>query len=226
MANKKIKKIPLNKECLVETLLLRNISIRKLGSETKFGWTTKSVERGIKDGEVSPALMDALGKYLDVDTDYLSGKYHRYFEKINNELFVEILKNQLKAEKFPYLLKQQRIKYDDEFLYDRYLEYTLIIHDISMRQYDILLPEKKKKFQMDLEDAIGPVMIRHFPHNAKGEDTWLDVYKLKNDIENFYSDEPQDLEGLITIDVDESSLLEGKYANIPTIGGPNHENQK
>ena len=38
-----------------------------------------------KIGEISPQLMDALGQYLNVDTDYLSGKYHRDAEKIKDE---------------------------------------------------------------------------------------------------------------------------------------------
>ena len=69
----------------MEALQLRNSSIRRLGDDFDFGWSSKSIERGIKDGEVSPELMDALGQYLDVDTDYLSGKYHREAEKIKDE---------------------------------------------------------------------------------------------------------------------------------------------
>ena len=103
MRNKKFKKVPLDRECLMEALQLRNSSIRKLGTDYDFGWSSKSVERGIKDGEISPQLMDALGRYLDVDTDYLSGKYHRDAEKIKDESVCVILKSGLKAQKFPYL---------------------------------------------------------------------------------------------------------------------------
>lgn len=76
MANKKMRKIPLNKECLREALELRNTSIRKLGEDYGFDWSSKSIERGIKEGEVSADLLDALGRYLDIEPDYLSGKYH------------------------------------------------------------------------------------------------------------------------------------------------------
>ncbi len=183
------KKFPLDRECLTEVLKLRNSSIRRLGADYNFGWSSKSIERGIKDGEVSPELMDTLGKYLDVDTDYLSGKYHREAEKIKDESVREIFKSQLKAEKFPYILKQQRIKYDGKLLYHRYLEYILIIHDISLRQFDEMIFGKQKAFQLDLEDAIATVLMKHFPHNAQGHDTWPAIYKIKNDIENYYTDE-------------------------------------
>lgn len=226
MANKKIKKVPLDKGCLLEALRLRNISIRKLGSDYDFGWTSKSVERGIKDGRVSVELMEALGKFLDVDTDYLSGKYHRACEKTNIHLLAETLKKQLKAEKFPYLLKQQLSRYDNEFLYSKYLEYILTIHEISMRQFDSLTQEKKKDFQLDLEDAIASVLIKHFPHNVKGEDTWPEVYRVKIEIENYNANEPQELKSLSANDVDNSDIFEEKYRNLQTIGVRGNENKK
>lgn len=191
MANKKLKKVPLDRACLMEALQLRNSSVRGLGTDYRFGWSSKSIERGIKDGEVSPELMDALGKYLDVDTDYLSGKYHRDAEKIKDKSVFVILKSALKVDKFPYIRKQQRIKYDGKFLYDRYLEYILIIHDISMHQFDEMLFEKQKAFQLDLEEAIATVLIKHFPYNALGQDIWPDIYRLKNEIGNYNPDEPE-----------------------------------
>ncbi len=191
MANRKIKKVPLDRECLMKALQLRSSSIRSLGADYNFGWSSKSIERGIKDGEISPELMDALGKYLDVDTDYLSGKYHRDAEKIQDESGSVILKSGLNPDKFPYIRKQQRIKYDGKFLYERYLEYILIIHDISMRQFDEMLFEKQKAFQLDLEDAIAKVLIKYFPYNALGQDIWPDIYRFKYDIENNNPDEPE-----------------------------------
>lgn len=226
MGNKKIKKVPLHRECLMEALQLRNSSIRRLGEDYDFGWSSKSIERGIRDGEVSPELLDALGQHLDVDTDYLSGKYHRYAEKIKTESVIEGLKLGLKADKFPYLLKQQRIKYDGKFLYDRYLKYILIIHDVSMRQFYEMLFEKQKSFQLDLEDAIASVLVKHFPHNALGQDIYPAVYRLKNDIENYNPDEPEISEDLIMAQSNRTNLLEEKYADCPLIGGTDNENQK
>lgn len=226
MANKKIKKVPLDRECLMEALQLRNSSIRKLGKDFDFGWSSKSIERGIKDGEVSPELMDALGQHLDVDTDYLSGKYHRNADKIEAESVCVRLKSRLKANKFPYIRKQQRMKYDGKILYDRYLEHILIIHDISMSQFDEMLFEKQKALQLDLEDAVATVLIKHFQYNAQGQDIWPAIYRLKNDIENYNPNEPEIPEDFIMVESDERNLLEDKYADCKVIGGSDNENQK
>lgn len=226
MTSKKIKKVPLDRECLMEALQLRNSSIRRLGENDGCGWSSKSIERGIKDGEVSPKLMDALGQYLDIDTDYLSGKYHRDAENIKAESVRVRLKSGLKADKFPYIRKQQRIKYDGKFLYDRYLEYILIIHGISMGQFDKMPIEKQKAFQLDLEDAVATILVKHFPYNTQGKDIWPDIYRLKNDIENYNSDEPKIIEDFIMVESDGTNLLEDKYADCLLIGGSDNENQE
>ena len=226
MANKKLKKVPLDRDCLMDALQLRNRSIRKIGADYAFGWSSRSVARGIKDGEISPQLMDALGQYLDVDTDYLSGKYHREAEKIKDESLCVILKSQLKAKKFPYILKRQRVKYGGKFVYERYLEYILIIHDISKGQFDKLLFDKQKAFQLDLEDAIAPVLIKHFPYNALGQDIWPAIHKLKSDIENYDPDEPEIPEDFIMVESDETEPFKDKYSDFQIRGGSDNENQK
>lgn len=226
MANKKIKKVPLDRDCLLEALQLRNSSIRGLGADFDFGWSSKSIERGIKEGEVSPELLDALGQYLDVDTDYLSGKYHRNAEKIKNKIVCTNLKIGLKADKFPYLRKQQRTKYDGKFLYDKYLEYILIIHDISMRQFDEMMFEEQKALQMDLEDAVAKVLIKYFPSNAFGQDIWPDIYRLKNDIQNYNPDEPEIPEDFGIYANDQTNRFADKYEDYQLIGDFEDENQK
>ncbi len=226
MSYKKIKKIPLDRECLMEALQLRNSSIRRLGADYDFSWSSKSIERGIINGEVSAELMDALGQYLDVDTDYLSGKYHRNAEDIKVESVYEILKSGLKADIFPYFRKQQRIKYDGKSLYKKYLEYILIIHDISMRQFDEMLFENQKAFQLDLEDAVANVLIKHFPNNAMGQDLWPEIYRLMNDIENYDPDEPEILEVLLMGESDETNPFENNFEDCQLTESSDNENQK
>lgn len=226
MANKKMKKVPLDRDCLIEALQLRNSSIRSLGVKNKLGWSSKSIERGLKVGEVSRDLMDALGQHLDVDTDYLSGKYHRDAEKIKDESISAILKSELTADKFPYILKLQRIKYDGKYLYEKYLENILIIHDISVHQFNEMIFEKQKTFQLDLEEAIARVLMKHFSYNAMGQDIFPEIYKIANDIENYNPDEPEIPDDFRTYDSDGTNLLKDRFADCRLIGGSDNGNQK
>lgn len=193
MANKKMKKIPLNKECLKEALNLRNTNIKKLGEDVNFGWSSKSIERGLKEGEVSAELLDALGRNLDIEPDYLSGKYHQICKKIadNDDIMYSILKKGLCAKKFPYLKKQQSANYNGEFLYSKYLEYILIIHDISKKQFQEMTFERQKEFQLSLEDAIVPVLMKYFSKNAMEQDLYPEIYRLRMEIDSYDPDEPE-----------------------------------
>lgn len=188
MANKEIKKLPLNKECLNEALKFRNCSIRSLGRDYKFGWSSKSVERGIKEGLVSTELIDALGQYLDVDPNYLSGIYHRDIDRIKDESVRNNLKLGLKVSKFPYFLSKRHSLPKGKFLYDYYLENILNIHDISTMQFDNLDLENKRDFQLELEDAIAQVLLRYFKKNSLDLDLYPEVYRLKSEIEDYYYD--------------------------------------
>lgn len=189
---KKSKKVPMDKECVMEALHLRNCSIRKLGKDVDhFEWSSKSIERGLKDGEASPDLLDALGKYLNVEPDYLSGKYHRECEKIKDIDISSAMKRNLHAEQFPYLKKQKRTLIEGKFIYEKCLEYLLISHDISPIQFEEMTFEQKKIFQSALENAIAPVLLKHFPQNAMGHNSFPEIYELLNSIEEYNPDEPE-----------------------------------
>lgn len=190
MGRKESFKVPINKECLKEALQLRKRSIRDLSRDQEhFSWSSRSVGRGLENGKVDPSLLDALGKYLDVDPDYLAGKYHKGIDKIKDEELRATFKSQLRADKFPYLRKQQRDKIEERFLYDKYLEYLLAIHEISLRQFNEMQPTARKEFQLDLEDAIAKVIMKHFPFNALGQDTWPEVYKIWYEIDSYDPEE-------------------------------------
>lgn len=193
MENKKRKKIPLNKECLKEALKLRNTSIRKLGEDPNLGWSSKTIERGIKAGEIYDNTLEALGQYLDIEPDYLSGKYHQICKKIadNDDAMYFILKKGLCAKKFPYLKKQQSEDYDEKPLYSKYLEYILIIHDISQKQFHEMTFEQQKEFQLCLEDAIVPVLMKYFSKNAMEQNLYPEIYRLRMEIDTYNPDESE-----------------------------------
>lgn len=208
MANKKMKKVPLDKDCLMEALKLRNSSIRKLGQDNaNYVCSSRTIGRALKDGEIASELLDALGQYLNVEPDYLSGKYHRICEKIadNDDIFCSILKKDLCVQKFPYIRKQQSEKYKGKSLYDKYIEFILIIHDISLVQFQNMPFEQQKAFQLSLEDAIVPVLMKFFSQNAMGQDVWPEIYRLRCNIDSYDPDEPEPPEDFFLEDTENSS---------------------
>ena len=189
MANKVKNKVPIDRKCFEEALKLRNSSIRKMGAVTGgIGWSEKTIRRALIDGQISPELLDDIAQHIDVDPEYLSGKYHRNAEKYDDPHIRAFALYNLKAERYPYLLKQQRDKIDNHFLYERYLENILIIHNLSLKQFNNLPFGIRKELQLELEESICKVLTKYFDKNAFGKELYPDIYRLHNDIEYYEPD--------------------------------------
>jgi len=66
MANKPVKKYPINKDIFMSILKDKNLSIRKLGAMKEFDYTDKSIGRALKIGYMSENLAISLSKELNV----------------------------------------------------------------------------------------------------------------------------------------------------------------
>jgi hypothetical protein len=165
MANKETPKIRVIRERLEEALRLRKTSIRKLGEIPEIERTEKTLRRCLNKGEMTPDLLDRIGKYLNVDPDYLSGVFGRGLDRIEDEHTRAVLMSQLNADRFPYpTLKKEQL----ELGYERYFEEILIMHHISMTQFLNLPHEQRQELQLEIETAITSAIEKHFTCDAKG----------------------------------------------------------
>jgi len=213
VANKETVKLPVNRTRFDEALKLRHSSIRKLGEAyDEIARTEKTIRRCLQQDEMSPDLLDRIGKFLDVDPDYISGKYDREIDKIKDKHLRSVLAAQLKAEKYPYLVKQQAKRFDGKFLYDKYLESILIIHDISLRQFKALPFEQQKSLQMDMEDAITSMIAKYFTCDAKGREGLPSLQYLYAMIDCYDPVEPEFSDDF-DMELHDEDVLDKKYAN-------------
>lgn len=192
MANKKSKKEPFQWERFLAAKRRAKISITKLGSKDDgIGWSEKTIRRAKADGEISPEILEALAKRLDIDPDYLRGKYDHFYDLIADgfdEKQREIyLKKMLDPGHYPYYRGKNQIK-----LYEGYMDGILMLHGISNRQYDELSPEKRKAFQIDIEKAVGTVIEKYFECDGRGQSGIPDLYSLEAQIECYEPDQPEE----------------------------------
>lgn len=192
MANKKSKKEPFQWERFLAAKRRAKISITKLGSKDDgIGWSEKTIRRAKADGKISPEILEALAKRLDIDPDYLRGKYDHFYDLIADgfdEKQREIyLKKMLDPGRYPYYRGKNQIK-----LYEGYMDGILMLHGISNRQYDELSPEKRKAFQIDIERAVGVVIEKYFECDGRGQSEIPDLYSLEAQIECYEPDQPEE----------------------------------
>ena len=192
MANKKSKQEPFQWERFLAAKRRAKISITKLGSKDDgIGWSEKTIRRAKADGKISPEILEALAKRLDIDPDYLRGKYDHFYDLIADgfdEKQREIyLKKMLDPGRYPYYRGKNQIK-----LYEGYMDGILMLHGISNRQYDELSPEKRKAFQIDIERAVGVVIEKYFECDGRGQSGIPDLYSLEAQIECYEPDQPEE----------------------------------
>lgn len=61
--------------------------------------------------------------------------------------------------------------------------------------------EQQKLLQLEIEDAIVPVLMKYFPQNAMGKDTYPEIYRLRETIDNFKLNEPEPPIGFFLDDI-------------------------
>lgn len=209
MANKKQEKVPINLERFNAVKKLRESSFRKLDQAySDIERSAKTIQRQLHSGEISPELLDKISRYWDIDPDYLSGKYDKVIDMIDDPDLRTFLKEKLlKPEKFPYLMVQMR---QQEF-YDRYFESILTIHGILGQQFSSLSPEQQKQLRLDMETAITHVISRFFTEDAKGQKGLPDLEYLYALIDNYDPDEPEQFDD-VYVDMDDNDPFEDKYS--------------
>ena len=75
MANRIKRKQPINRDWFRWVCSQRGVSMNGLAKKTE--WSSRQIRDGVNDGEMTPELLDACAKALDVHPDYLAGKYCR-----------------------------------------------------------------------------------------------------------------------------------------------------
>ena len=167
MSRNKIKKVEVNKEIFLYVLKQKNCSIRKLGDKgyKKVQRTEKQIRRYLNAGEMPVDVLYNIGKYLNVDPKFISGRIHSEINQISDEHVKRTLYNQLSLEKHPYPYESYSIKD-----YPIFFNTLLNINNISEEDFKKLSFEDRVFFHQDISLAILNVIIKYFEYNSKGED--------------------------------------------------------
>jgi len=229
MAKKESKKRAINVEWFKKVLKRQHASVISLGKErggTK--WTERTIRQSLQDGEMSPGLLNAIAKEIDVHPDYLAGKYCWTRElPIMNEPGVREYWDEhfLCPANYPYILFEQAKVGSHQHLVN-----TLIIHGISDAAFKNLDTETRQKIESSIDQATTELLHRWFP---KAESASLTDYYLAME----WQDERDVIEamldyleeqGLVEVYVPEPdenyvSPFEEKYKYLPIVSMPTME---
>lgn len=167
MANKKGKKVQIRRDTFLRIIREKGYTVDSLGEQPEIERSGKTIQRSLSSGEMSPDLLDRIGRFLDVDPTYLSGEYDRKFEEMKDSLQSPELTHYLctKTDRYPYSKHQT-----EQIDYKQYLLDTLQMNNISKEQFLALDSKKKRAFQFDLGMALYNVTKQYFKVDSKGRD--------------------------------------------------------
>lgn len=200
MANKPTLKVKVNKERFMKVLSEKNSSIRQLGKAyNEIQRTEKTIRLCLQNGEMPPDLLDNIARYLNVDPDYLAGVYDERANREESIIVQKWLKQILTPERYPYILKAQRV-----LDYSRHFNECLIMNSISIEQFKSLSPGERVQVRQEMALAIYRVIASHFPTDSLGKDTQDELLYLESAFASFDPFSPfAEMEG---IGIDENLL--------------------
>lgn len=170
MSNRKMDKVPLDAEWFKMVLRRKGVSVRSLGnadSENYVGWHEKTIRKAMQEGAISPKLLDAIGKKLDVYPPFLSGTdYAPALLFLNNKGDRDwLLKTYLSPERHPYSRKLQ----EDLGTY-RHMMNTLLMHGVSEEQFKELDVQRRRNLFTQLDNVVTHVLLDFFENCRRMDD--------------------------------------------------------
>lgn len=153
------------------------------------GWSARQIRASVKEGMMTPELLNACAKGLGVNPDYLAGKY-------NWTLSIEIMEDPgvkeywlgeiMQPSRHPYLQSvQARTSYSD------LQRDMLLLHGVGQEVYKALDKEHRQKLDVGLDRAITHVLQHYFPTAHQDESsmrTFDDTFQDESDVIEFMLD--------------------------------------
>lgn len=184
MANRIKRRQSINKKWFKWVCEQRSVSMNGLAKLT--GWSSRQIRDGVNNSEMTPELLDACAKALDVHPDYLAGKYCRtldYDIMRDDEVKQHWLETAMAPAAHPYrYFKQQGVNTRKHF------HNTLLLHNVEKGAFEYLDRNKREEIERVLDQAETRALKKFFPE-AKGGDwasyTFDDRFQNERDVIEF-----------------------------------------
>ena len=160
MGTKKMEKLRIDRDWFRWVLEQQGISIRSLGRDgSGIGWSTKSVQRALNEGLISPDLLDAVAKRANVPPAYLAGEYGWQLDVLpDDDSRDEYKRRYLRPEQHPYREAEQ-----ERLGIRGYIDATLLIHGVDKSEYEALDKGQRDKLFHLLDSKVTKVLSKWFP---------------------------------------------------------------
>ncbi len=190
MTKKKLFKVPLKKERLDQARKAKGLTITGLAGNKEdahdYICSERTIRRAIDSGEINPAILDQIGKKLNVNPGYLSGNFDWPLDEIDDPKIREVYREEF--------LTPERHSYSHHLLehtdYRKTLEMVLSSHGISQEEYKQQPSAVRREMESRIDELIVRTLRPVFPSAMWAEliqagfgykdMTMADVYEMLN----------------------------------------------
>lgn len=167
MAGKKKLKEPISGQWLKDVIKRRGYSVRAITNPKREGsidYDIRTVQRAIKDNEITPQVLDAIAKAIDVYPDFLRGKYLWTLD-LDIMRYPEVrehwLEYHLNPNLFPYCMYEQK-----NLGSRKHFMNTLLMHGVSEDEFRRLSKREQDSLKHRLNVRITETLKHWFPDTA------------------------------------------------------------
>lgn len=184
MYKKKITRKKVNKTIFYAILHSKKLSLESFDTEPELYIckdAKQTIYRNLKhpDGFRSDYL-DKIGKALDLDPNYLSGKLFFSYHFNSLERYLSVMNRYPYAHKDYANYQKQNIKH--------FLSSVLALFDISYTQFEEFDFDKQIAFQKELLTGISNTIGKHFDRDDSGSKEMYQLDKILFDLEDYAED--------------------------------------
>lgn len=143
---------------LTSVLKQRGESIRSLSSS--INWNEKTIRRAIKDQKITPELLNAIAKNLNVHPAYLAGEHAWTLDALpDDDARAEFLRTCLNPKWYPYHETEEERRIGLSTYWDQ----TLLMHGIPKDDYLGLNRAERAHLRQDYDTITTRLLKQYFP---------------------------------------------------------------
>lgn len=181
MANHRKRKQSIDGKWFRKVCLWKGVSMNALAKRS--GWSSRQIRDGVNNNEMTPELLNACAKALNVHPNYLSGKYGWTLDleiMADDEVRRHWLETAMAPDSHPYLHSQQ----EGVDLYEHFRD-TLLIHGIGESELMALSYKGQEEVARALDWAETKILREYFCATQSG--FWAtyefeDAFQDENDV--------------------------------------------
>ena len=175
---KNVELVPINKRRFMQALAYNGFTIKSLGASHDISISESSIGKYLRRGGFPKTKLEEVSEFLNVEPAFIKGEYD--IKGVDDPEVFRILDSHIRPEKHPYIRKAA-----EDITLEEYYRVILEKHEVPFSVFKEMPAPERLSLQHEIEDALVPVLLRHFDKQYHEKICMLDVVVI-DDLQEYY----------------------------------------